>query len=378
MTLGLSVMLAPTASAESDPGSGLIYTIASNQVTITGRTAGNTNTDIAIPSAIAGYPVTKIGIGAFENNQLTSVTIPNSVKIIDDRAFWDNQLTSVTIPNSITKIGTYALKDNQLTSVTIPNSVITIGTGALKNNRLTSVTIPGSVTSIGNESFQSNQLTSVTIPDSVTTIGSSAFAGNHLTSVLFNGPLPITYAFIFQQTIPAFTGWFTDPELSAPWDNTVPSAMTIYSNAYVPLIPPAADSGTATVIVDSSLSLTMTDDTVHLNGLSDADGVNTDDPSMAYAVTTNNTAGYSVAVTADQENLTGATAGNTDVIPVSAITASQDSTGKLSAAIPVQLHNQNSRSVQTGDQFTVGFTADIPFVNADTYTGAVTLTATAK
>ena len=84
---------------------------------------------------------------------ITSVVIPNTVKIIGDMAFEGNHLTSVAIPSSVTSIGYRAFYKNHLTSVTIPNSVTNIGSGAFENNYLTSVTIPNSVTSIGSGAF---------------------------------------------------------------------------------------------------------------------------------------------------------------------------------------------------------------------------------
>jgi hypothetical protein len=140
--------------------------------------ANNNLTSVTIPDS-----VTSIGSSAFANNNLTSVTIPDSVTSIGDYAFLRNALTSVTIPDSVTSIGDYAFDSNQLTSVTIPDSVTSIGDYAFADNNLTSVTIPDSVTSIGDYAFADNNLTSVTIPDSVTSIGSSAFANNNLTSV---------------------------------------------------------------------------------------------------------------------------------------------------------------------------------------------------
>ena len=56
--------------------------------------------------------MTTIGGRAFEYNDLTSVTIPNSVTSIGDNAFARNSLTSLTIPNSVTSIGTYAFAHN--------------------------------------------------------------------------------------------------------------------------------------------------------------------------------------------------------------------------------------------------------------------------
>ena len=109
--------------------------------------------DVIIPKKINGKNVISIGYAAFYNNQLTSVTIPNSVTSIGKSAFSSNQLTSVIIPNSVTSIGSYAFSDNQLTSVTIPDSVTSIGKVAFYKNQLTSVTIPDSVTSIGDSAF---------------------------------------------------------------------------------------------------------------------------------------------------------------------------------------------------------------------------------
>ncbi|MBF4359048.1 leucine-rich repeat protein, partial [Vibrio anguillarum] len=56
--------------------------------------------EIIIPEHLNGTPVTTIGKKAFQDNQLTSVTIPDSVTTIGEGAFSHNQLTSVTIPDS--------------------------------------------------------------------------------------------------------------------------------------------------------------------------------------------------------------------------------------------------------------------------------------
>ena len=76
--------------------------------------------ELVIPSKIDGYDVTIIGPRAFRGysswdyspTRLTSVTIPDSVKIIGSGAFVGNWLSSVTIPNSVTSIGDVLLDNN--------------------------------------------------------------------------------------------------------------------------------------------------------------------------------------------------------------------------------------------------------------------------
>ncbi|ENA1818262.1 leucine-rich repeat domain-containing protein, partial [Flavobacterium psychrophilum] len=192
----LFVILIPFLGIAQDfTANGIKYTVTSSRTPFTVKVARNAGfTGVAeIPEIVAynskNYIVTAIGEDAFIHcNNLTSVTIPNSVTTIGDYVFADcSGLTSVTIPNSVITINRGAFGGcSGLTSVTIPNSVTDIENGAFFScSGLTSVTIPNSVTTIGDESFaRCSGLTSVTIPNSVTTIGDEAFADcSGLTSV---------------------------------------------------------------------------------------------------------------------------------------------------------------------------------------------------
>lgn len=142
---------------------------------------------------------------------LTSVNIPNSVKVIGARAFFGcSNLTNITFPNGATRImvlafhGTawynnqpdglvYAGKVAYMykgtapegTQVTIKQGTLAIAECAFEDCRISSITIPGSVVSIGEWAFNRCSLTSVSIPNSVTSIEASAFEQSGLTSVTF-------------------------------------------------------------------------------------------------------------------------------------------------------------------------------------------------
>jgi len=108
----------------------LTYSLEGSEATVTGRAEGSTVTDIIIPNSVLyesiPYDVVTIGEAAFDNDQLTSVTMPDSVTTIELGAFYRNRLTSVTITGNVTWIGALAFASNRLTSVTIPANVTTI------------------------------------------------------------------------------------------------------------------------------------------------------------------------------------------------------------------------------------------------------------
>lgn len=69
--------------------------------------------NVVIPSNIEGLAVTHISAGAFKNKSLSSITLPEGIKIIGGSAFQGNKLKSVLIPISVTSIGRNAFADNQ-------------------------------------------------------------------------------------------------------------------------------------------------------------------------------------------------------------------------------------------------------------------------
>ena len=147
--------------------------------TITGYV--ESDTVVVIPSKINGVTVETIGHAAFEKSAVTSVTIPDSVTAILDRAFANCfQLTNISIPNSVTSIGFSAFEHcTSLKSITLPSSLRNISMFLFHNcSQLTTIQIPDSVLSIQDYAFGNCiSLETIHIPVSVTSIGNRAFAG---------------------------------------------------------------------------------------------------------------------------------------------------------------------------------------------------------
>ncbi len=226
--LGVLAAMLPaflSASAYDFEVNGIFYNITTptaKEVEVTYETNEYTASysgDIVVPSSVSyngeQYIVTAIGEAAFYDcENLTSITLPNSLTTIGDEAFQYCRLTSITLPNSVTTIGDHAFYECiRLTSITLPGSLTTIGDDVFSGcNSLTSidvdvdnqkyssidgvlydksqmsliccpagkageVIVPNTVTTIGYGAFAyCHRLTSITLPNSVTTIGDLAFA----------------------------------------------------------------------------------------------------------------------------------------------------------------------------------------------------------
>ena len=160
------------------PTEGLKYWLSSEGTAYAVSIGTATDTDIVIPRTYNDLPVTSIYESGFSFKDITSITIPDSVKSIQTWAFSYSNLPSITIPDSVTSIGIGAFEYcSNLTSATIGSSVTSIGLNTFSHcSKLQSVTIKNGVKSISDSMFQAcSGLTSISIPNSVTYIGVWAF-----------------------------------------------------------------------------------------------------------------------------------------------------------------------------------------------------------
>ena len=174
--------------------------------------------------------VTTIAWAAFAGcSSLTSLIIHNGVTTIGESAFTGcTRLTSVDIPNSVTTIGAEAFYGCGLTSITIPDDVKIIKTGTFCGcASLASVLIPNNVTAIEDNAFQGcTKLTFVKIPKGVMNVGKKAFAGcSKLSEVYcYAKTVPTTYGDSFDDSnvnsvtlyVPA--GCVSKYKAKAPWN----------------------------------------------------------------------------------------------------------------------------------------------------------------
>ena len=252
----LVALFSQNANAYDAKINGIYYNIdVSNRVAMVtygeDKYTGRVNIPTSIQFEDVDYNVTSIGPSAFQySNELTRVSIPNSiisiescaflgcdgislVKIPDsvisigNEAFWGcSGLTSVSIGNSVTSIGRSAFEGcSKLSSVNIPNNVVNIDRDAFKstswfNNQLDGLVYAGNVaykykgtmppntniiiqegtTSISPAAFYNcSGLANVSIPNSVISIGDEAFYGcSSLTAIAIPGSITTIGYCVFQ------------------------------------------------------------------------------------------------------------------------------------------------------------------------------------
>jgi len=200
------------------------YTVSDGNATLTAY--NGTETNIVIPTALEGTPVTSIGASIFMGNMtIRSVVIPSNITHIGNDAFRNSSVVSVTIQGNPT-MGTYIFRNCQsLNDVDFGESIQTLGTGMFNSvESLLTVDLPSSLTTIlGSFNFCKN-LAGVTIPYGVTTLSGNAFTNTGISSVIVPHSVTSISAQAFNQCRNLVDAW-------VHYDLTVPAGTFSSSNS---------------------------------------------------------------------------------------------------------------------------------------------------
>ncbi len=144
-------------------------------------------------SSIIPYGVVTIGASAFEDcNALKEITIPATVKTIEEDAFLSSGIEILDIRDGVEVIGSCAFAEcYYLTKVVIPGTVDSLWGATFSGcHNLSEIVIGSGVTEICNYAFADGmELTKITIPKTVKRIGVGAFGQrrNNACDVYYEG-----------------------------------------------------------------------------------------------------------------------------------------------------------------------------------------------
>ena len=123
-----------------------------------------------------------IGVDAFSYAQITSVTLPSSLRHVEKTAFAGAQITSLTLPDGFESMDDMAFwYMPKLQRVDLGGTTKVADSAFRYDRALTEVNFRPDLkrlTAVSDYAFEDAPLASVTLPDSVTSIGKSAFFGN--------------------------------------------------------------------------------------------------------------------------------------------------------------------------------------------------------
>ena len=162
--LKVTVRPAPT---KVEGSAGLSYVqVTGNTYLVNGIGTCN-DQNIVIGNYHEGKRVTGVHINSFSRNtDIGSVTLTEGIYTIREGAFQDcTALTSVSLPQSLTVIDDAAFRNTSVEELTVPNGVVTIGEEAFRSCRqLQSVSLGSGVKVLGEDAFYyCNQLQDVTV-----------------------------------------------------------------------------------------------------------------------------------------------------------------------------------------------------------------------
>ena len=129
--------------------------------------------DVKIKKVVIQEGITELKSGTFNNNEIESLKLPNTLKIIGDGALAGLVLNEeLIIPEGVTKIGTTALSNGTFTAISLPSTLTEVGNYVFQGSTINSINIPDNLKNL-NSMFMGTIFTgTITVPNTVEDIGS--------------------------------------------------------------------------------------------------------------------------------------------------------------------------------------------------------------
>ncbi len=178
-----------------------------NEVMIT-TFFGNTK-NVVIPETFQNYKITQIGSGVFQDSEIESCEMADSIREIHDYAFSScHNLKTIKLSKKLEKLGTNVFFNcSQIENFELPASIKSADVYCFAAAAITSVEIPESQTFTSLDQylfFQCQKLKDVTIPPTVTKIAENTFndCPNKITFHVVKGSYGESYAKKLAKTNP--------------------------------------------------------------------------------------------------------------------------------------------------------------------------------
>src|SRR5690625_2524839 len=141
--------------------------------------AGDSKTFVLhIPDEIDGLKVRSIGRGAFDirglrnylamgGSVIEELQLPNTLRVIKEKAFRGHNIEEVTIPGNVQTIGEAAFRMCRIENLNIEKGVEIIKKDAFNTNDIKVLKLPETIKCIETSAFERNQLKNVELPNSL-------------------------------------------------------------------------------------------------------------------------------------------------------------------------------------------------------------------
>lgn len=160
------------------------------------------NTDMVIPAKDpSGKKIQGVGKNALKGKGITSLTLPEGVKAAYDDTTWETTGKGLTQRGDFF-IGYGAFQNNALTTLELPDGVIYVGSYAFRTNQLTTVKLPKSLMCVASASFAQNNISTLKFPattDFAFQADMQAFAINKIKAVQLPANTEKLHKYVFLQ-----------------------------------------------------------------------------------------------------------------------------------------------------------------------------------